>query len=147
LHVLVPVQLDVQFDWQVALHVDCAWQVEVQLVPHVLVQLFCWSQLKVTPLGGPASPPSAAEPPSAPPPVPNEQVPPAAQVQAVPVQLHCPVQYVWLFEVVTSVTVASLTTITFASASPRSGVTAAVSPQPAPTRIPTHTSELATNTA
>jgi len=95
LHVLVPLQVEVQFDWQLPEQVDCPAQSVVQPVPHVESQVFLVWQSKVTLFGGaaPLVPPSApasapvALPLAAPP---KEHVPPVLHVHVAPEHWQSP---------------------------------------------------------
>jgi len=95
LQVLVPLQVDVQFDWQLPEHVDCPAQSVVQPVPHVELHVFLVWQSNVTLFGGAAPPLEPVVPPSAPasPLVvpalplaapPKEHVPPVLHVHVAP---------------------------------------------------------------
>jgi hypothetical protein len=86
---LVPSHVLVQFDSQVPVHVDCPAQLVVQPVPQLVAHVFFDSQLEVTPLGS-ATPASGATTPPSAPRGPKTQVPPALQVQVVPLQLQSP---------------------------------------------------------
>ncbi len=101
LHVLVPLHVDVQFDWQLPEQVDCPAQSVVQPVPHVELQVFLVWQSNVTLFGGAAPPLVPVVPPSAPasPLVvpalplaapPNEHVPPVLHVHVAPEHWQSP---------------------------------------------------------
>jgi hypothetical protein len=87
LQLLVPVQVDVQFDVHVWLHVDCPLQLEVHPVLHVEVQVFLDSHLYVT-FAGPAPASLRPESSAAPPIV---QLPPCLHEHVLPTHSQSPV--------------------------------------------------------
>jgi hypothetical protein len=105
---LPPAHVEVQLEPQEPLHADCPAHVVVQPVPQSTEHEFFELQSNATLSGGAGAPPAPAAPeapaapaapavpaePPAPPDfgAPNEQVPPALQVQVVPLQLQSPVQ-------------------------------------------------------